>query len=67
LNTLRIYITSKNFYEVSRKIHQAVKRDYSLLIGKSVDIKRLFIDTVRTTEDFEASKMSAKIQGLKLK
>ncbi|WP_152669265.1 hypothetical protein [Paenibacillus sp. DMB20] len=60
-----LYITSRNFYQVSRKIHQSVKRDYSLLINESVEIRRIFTDKVRTIEDFDAAKKSAKIQGLK--
>lgn len=61
-----LYITSINFYEISRKIHQSAKRDYSLLINESIEIKRIFTDKVRTIDNnFNAAKKSAKIQGLK--
>lgn len=60
-----LYTTSVAFCEVARVLHQAVKKDYSLLIGESVRIERVFIDKVKTLEHFNATKMSAKIQGLK--
>ncbi len=60
-----LFETSTNFYNVCRKIHQSMKKDYSSIIGESVKIQRVFIEKPKSMKYFEASKLSADVQGIK--
>ena len=60
-----LYNANKSFYEAARKIIQIAKKDYSLLMGKSIDYPRRYSSTPIGIENLRAGKVSAKIQGLK--
>lgn len=60
-----LYKSNVDFCVGARKIIQAAKKDYSLLLGKSVSYSRIYSDKPVTLEKAEPTKMSAKIQGLK--
>ncbi|HCL4438462.1 TPA: hypothetical protein N2D87_003681 [Clostridium botulinum] len=60
-----LYETSYNFYESMVIIHQNMKKDYSCLIGESVEIRKLFLNKPVKIDHLEATKLSAKIQGIK--
>ena len=53
-----------NFCSGARKIIQAAKRDYALLLEETVLYPRIYSDVPRTVTGFKAAKMSARIQGL---
>ena len=59
-----MYSTNKDFYTIAKLLHQAVKRDYSALIEESVEIKRIYTEKVKNTDQLSATRRSAKIQGL---
>lgn len=56
--------SSQDFYVVCRKVHQSMKKDYSILIGESVKIVRVTLDKRKTLELFKASKLSGEVQGI---
>lgn len=60
-----LYLSNVDFCKKARKIIQAAKRDYSLLVGESVSYQRVYSDEPIGIGSAEAAKMSAKIQGLK--
>lgn len=59
-----LYLSNDEFYKNARKIIQIAKRDYSLLMGKSIDYPRVYLSKPLGVEKSNASKMSAQIQGL---
>lgn len=59
-----LFMASKSFHYRAKKMLQSAKKDYSLLIGESVRISKLYIDKPKDIKDMIATKMSAKIQGL---
>lgn len=61
---LDLYRSNCNFVVAARKLVQACKRDYSLLIGEHVKISRVYSDKPVTIAKSDASKLSAEIQGL---
>ena len=61
-----IYTKTVGFNIAARKLIQAAKRDYTLLIGESVTYPRKYVDRPISLEKLEATKMSAEIQGLKI-
>lgn len=60
-----LYETSSSFYNVCRKIHQSMKKDYSSIIGESVEIQRILIEQPKNMVHFEPTKLSADVQGIK--
>lgn len=60
-----LYLSNIEFCQKARKIIQAAKKDYSLLMGKPISYTRKYTDEPLGTARAEAAKMSAKIQGLK--
>ncbi len=62
---LDLYKSNLGFCSGARKLIQAAKKDYSLLIGSTVSYPRVYRDKPVTLEKSEPTKMSAKIQGLK--
>lgn len=60
-----LYLSNIEFCQKARKIIQAAKKDYSLLMGKSITYPRIYTDEPMGMGRVEAAKMSAKIQGLK--
>lgn len=56
--------TSENFQQRARMMLQCAKKDYSLLIGESVRVQKKYLDVARDLKDMEATKLSAKVQGL---
>lgn len=61
---LDLYQSNIRFYKGARKIIQAAKKDYNLLLGESASYPRIYSDVPVSVEGFKAAKMSAKIQGL---
>lgn len=59
-----LYLSNNEFYKNSRQIIQVAKRDYSLLMGKSIEYPRVYLTKPLGVDKSEASKKSAKIQGL---
>lgn len=59
-----LYMSNLNFCEGARKIIQAAKKDYALLLGKSISYPRVYRDKPVTLEKSEPTKMSAQVQGL---
>lgn len=59
-----LLITSTNFLKATKKLLQAAKKDYSLLIGEDVRIQKKYIDRPKDINDMVATKISAKVQGL---
>lgn len=57
-------LSNTEFYQNARQIIQAAKRDYSLLMGKSILYPRLYTDEPLGIEKSEPAKKSAKVQGL---
>ncbi|MBR5565350.1 MAG: hypothetical protein IKW08_04195 [Roseburia sp.] len=55
---------SENFHLRARMMLQSAKKDYSLLIGESVRIQKVYLDVPRDIKDMKATKLSAKVQGL---
>ena len=55
---------NNEFYEKARLLHQAVKRDYAILIGESVNIERIYTDECKTIAHLEPARLSAEVQGL---
>lgn len=60
-----LYNENVGFYKAARKLVQMCKKDYSLLIGESVRISKVYIEKPVGIEHLEVSKMSANIQGIK--
>jgi len=60
-----LYCSNILFYNNSRKIIQVAKKEYSLLMGKSVEYPRVYTNTPLGFAKSEPAKQSAKIQGLK--
>lgn len=60
-----LYETSKSFYNICRKVHQSMKKDYSSIIGESVKIQRVIIESPKSMKYFDATKLSADVQGIK--
>lgn len=60
-----LYETSTSFYNVCRKIHQSMKKDYSSIIGESVKIQRVIIESPKSMKYFDATKLSADVQGIR--
>lgn len=61
-----LYEQNVSFYNVARKIVQAAKKDYSLLVGSTVEYPRRYIKEPLKLEKSEPTRISAKIQGLKV-
>lgn len=59
-----LYLSNIEFCQNARQIIQAAKKDYSLLMGKTVSYSRKYTDEPLGTMRATAAKMSAKIQGL---
>ena len=62
-----LYLSNIEFYQQARKIIQAAKKDYALLMGKSITYRRIYTDKPYDISRAEAAKKSAKIQGLSSK
>lgn len=60
-----LYLSNREFYKRARQVIQLAKRDYSLLMGKTITYPRVYIDVPLSVEKFEPTKRSAKVQGLK--
>lgn len=60
-----LYNENIGFYEAARKLVQMCKKDYSLLIGESVKITKVFHEKPAGIEYLEVGKMSADVQGIK--
>lgn len=60
-----LYNENIGFYKAARKLVQMCKKDYSLLIGESVKITKVFHEKPVGIEFLEVSKMSADVQGIK--
>lgn len=60
-----LFETSTSFYIVCRKIHQSMKKDYSSMLGESVKIQRIIIESPKNMKYFDATKLSADVQGIK--
>lgn len=61
---LDLYKSNCSFVVAARKLVQACKRDYSLLIGEHVKISRVYSEKPVSIAKSDASKLSAEIQGL---
>lgn len=61
-----MYLSNKDFYTIARMLHQTIKKDYSVLINESVEIERIYTEKIKNIDHLAATKMSAKIQGLKV-
>lgn len=61
---LDLYHTNQIFCKNIAKILSAAKADYALLMGKSVDYPKVYTEIPFGIEKSEATKISAKIQGL---
>jgi len=59
-----LFDSSSNFYKTCRDIHQSMKKDFSSLIGESVVIQRKDYEYSKNMKMFEATKLSAEIQGI---
>lgn len=62
-----LYLSNIEFCQQARKIIQAAKKDYALLMGKSITYRRIYTDKPFDISRAEAAKKSAKIQGLSSK
>ena len=60
-----LYLSNINFYKEVRRIIQAAKQDYSLLMEKSIRYERIYKNEPLNKERVEVAKMSAKVQGLR--
>lgn len=60
-----LYETSSNFNKVIVSVHQSMKKDYSSLIGESMNIVKNYTDKPRGIEFLEATKLSGQVQELK--
>lgn len=60
-----LYNENVGFYRAARKLVQMCKKDYSLLIGESVKITKVFHEKPVGLEFLEVGKMSANVQGIK--
>ena len=60
-----LYLSNVAFCEKARKIIQAVKREYSLLMGNKIMYPRVYIETPLGIDKVEPAKQSARVQGLK--
>lgn len=60
-----LYNSNLGFYKAARKLVQYSKKDYSLLIGESVKISRIYHEKPVTTDSLEFVKLSSKVQGIK--
>lgn len=60
-----LYNANVEFYKAARKLVQMCKKDYSLLIGESVKITKVFHETPVDIGHLEVGKLSAKVQGIK--
>lgn len=59
-----LYLSNVEFCENARKIIQAAKRDYSLLMGESVTYPRIYSDKPLGVDKSKPACVSAKVQGL---
>lgn len=59
-----LFLSNIEFCENARKIIQAAKRDYSLLMGESIIYPRVYADKSLGVEKSNPAKASAKVQGL---
>lgn len=57
--------SNKSFYEEARKVIQAAKKDYSLLMGRTILYPRRYSDSPVGIAKLEAARKSAEVQGLK--
>lgn len=62
---LHLYLSNMEFCENARKIIQTAKKEYSLLMGKSIMYPRVYVDKPLGVNKSEPTKQSAKVQGLK--
>lgn len=62
-----LYLSNIEFSQNARKIIQAAKQDYSLLMEESIYYPRVFSEKPLGTEKSEPAKHSAKVQGLHAK
>lgn len=61
-----LYRQNINFCNMARKIIQAAKKDYSLLMGSRILYPRVYIDEPLSFKKGEPTEMSAKIQGIRV-
>lgn len=59
-----LYKSNMGFCCNARKVIQAIKKDYSLLVGSTVLYPRIYEEKPLTLKKSEPTKISAKIQGL---
>lgn len=62
-----LYLSNIEFYENARKVIQAAKRDYSLLMGESIVYPRVYSTVPLGFWKGAAARASAKVQGLHVK
>lgn len=60
-----LYLSNVEFYDNARKIIQMAKKDYSMLMGRSISYPRVYADMPLGFEKSVSTKQSARIQGLK--
>lgn len=60
-----LYATNVCFYEMSRKLIQAAKRDYGTLIQDRVIMHRVYLDRPVGMEKLTAAEASAGVQGIR--
>lgn len=61
-----LYHTNVAFYEEARTLVQMCKKDYSLLIGETMRINKVFLQEPADVNRLELGKLSADIQGIKM-
>lgn len=59
-----LYLSNVEFYENARRLIQAAKRDYSLLMGQSIIYPRVISGNPVGIEKSNSAKSSAKVQGI---
>lgn len=59
-----LYLSNMEFYENARKVIQAAKRDYSLLMGESIVYPRVYSAIPLGIGKSKSTNVSAKVQGL---
>lgn len=59
-----LFNQSNQLYHGIKKMHQCMKRDYSSIIGESVQVNRIYISKPTTIDHLEIGKLSSEVQGL---
>ena len=60
-----LYDSNMEFCKAARKIVQVCKKDYSLLIGESVTIRKIYHENPVDVDTLNVAKLSSEVQGIK--